>query len=123
VAVPNVIAHTSRKAARERARELLVQVGLEHRLNHRPSKLSGGEQQRVAIARALANTPHLLLADEPTGNLDLATGDKVFDMLTELVHITKIGALVATHNLDLAQRMDRIVELRDGHLVEQTAGR
>ena len=116
VCVPQMIAGRSRREASERARELLRMVGLEGRLTHRPSQLSGGEQQRVAIARALANGPQLLLADEPTGNLDHSTAEGVFEMLLNLVRETGVGALVATHNLDLANRMDRILELSDGQL-------
>ena len=117
VCVPQMIAGLSRRAASDRARDLLRMVGLEGRLTHRPSQLSGGEQQRVAIARALANGPQLLLADEPTGNLDHTTAEGVFEMLFRLVRETGVGALVATHNLDLANRMDRILELSDGQLV------
>ncbi len=123
VLLPQMIAGRPRKAARVRAEELLAQVGLTGRLSHRPSQLSGGEQQRVAIARALANAPTLLLADEPTGNLDHATADEIFDMLVKLVHDTGIGALVATHNQDLADRMDRTLELRDGVLVDHRSPR
>ncbi|MEM7446321.1 MAG: ABC transporter ATP-binding protein [Pseudomonadota bacterium] len=118
IALPQIIAGTAKRAAKERARELLDSVGLSQRASHRPARLSGGEQQRVAIARALANQPILLLADEPTGNLDHATADGVFEMLTNLIHTTSTAALVATHNLELAHRMDRVVELRDGHLME-----
>ena len=123
VMLPQMIAGRPRKAARMRAEELLAQVGLTGRLSHRPSQLSGGEQQRVAIARALANSPTLLLADEPTGNLDHNTADEIFDMLVKLVRDTGIGALVATHNPDLADRMDRTLELRDGVLVEHRSPR
>jgi lipoprotein-releasing system ATP-binding protein len=118
IVVPQMIAGVSRKAASERARELLDRVGLAGRTDHRPGRLSGGEQQRVAIARALANAPALLLADEPTGNLDPKTAEGVFAVLRELIVETKLGALIATHNLDLARRMDRIVELKDGKLEE-----
>jgi len=118
VALPQMIRGLAHKEANSRARELLTYLGLGQRLTHRPSELSGGEQQRVAIARALANAPRLLLADEPTGNLDPRTSDHVFDALTELVHATKVAALIATHNLDLAARMDRRVTLREGKLVE-----
>ncbi|OYX90377.1 MAG: ABC transporter [Azorhizobium sp. 32-67-21] len=103
---------------RARAGDLLSYLGLGHRLTHRPAELSGGEQQRVAIARALANAPRLLLADEPTGNLDPRTSAHVFGALTELVHATGVAALIATHNLDLAAQMDRRVTLRDGAIVE-----
>jgi lipoprotein-releasing system ATP-binding protein len=118
VIVPQMIAGVSRKAAGERARMLLERVGLGPRATHRPGKLSGGEQQRVAIARALANAPALLLADEPTGNLDPGTAEGVFAVLRELIAETQLGALIATHNLDLAGRMDRVIRLEDGRLVE-----
>ena len=114
VLLPQMIAGHSRRQAAQRAGELLERVGLTARADHRPTQLSGGEQQRVAIARALANEPRLLLADEPTGNLDLHTADDVFAVLQGLVLGSNRGALVATHNLDLAQRMDRVLELRDG---------
>ena len=117
VMIPQMIAGVSRKAARERARKLLDRVGLLPRESHRPARLSGGEQQRVAIMRALANDPHVLLADEPTGNLDHTTGDIVMGELVGLVRDTGLAALVATHNLELARRMDRVIELRDGVLV------
>ncbi|MEX2632291.1 MAG: ABC transporter ATP-binding protein [Tistlia sp.] len=117
--VPQRIAGTGRRAAAERAAELLEAVGLKERMEHRPGRLSGGEQQRVAIARAIANRPRVLLADEPTGNLDPHTADGVFQMLTALVRRTGLAALVATHNHELAQRMDRVVALRDGRLVAQ----
>ncbi|MEZ5669188.1 MAG: ABC transporter ATP-binding protein [Alphaproteobacteria bacterium] len=118
VMIPQLIEGAPKREARARATELLVRVGLERRLTHRPSRLSGGEQQRVAVARSLANRPHLLLADEPTGNLDSETGDSVFAMLTELVRETGLAALIATHNQELARRMDRVVVLRDGQLHE-----
>jgi lipoprotein-releasing system ATP-binding protein len=118
IVVPQMIAGVSRKAASERALDLLDRVGLRGRATHRPGKLSGGEQQRVAIARALANAPALLLADEPTGNLDPNTAEGVFAVLRALIAETKLGALIATHNLDLARRMDRIVELKDGILIQ-----
>jgi lipoprotein-releasing system ATP-binding protein len=117
VIIPQMIAGKSRAAARPRAADLLGRVGLAGRLEHRPGKLSGGEQQRVAIARALANAPRILLADEPTGNLDIHTSDDVFAMLTGLVRDLKVAALIATHNLDIADRMDRVVTLREGVLV------
>jgi lipoprotein-releasing system ATP-binding protein len=120
VVVPQMIDGVSRNAAGKRAAELLGEVGLSARLDHRPARLSGGEQQRVAIVRAMANRPKVLLADEPTGNLDPATAGTVFDMLARLVKATGLAALVATHNNELARRMDRIVQLRDGILVEQT---
>ena len=116
IVIPQMIAQTDKKAAGERADELLATMGLTDRATHRPARLSGGEQQRVAIARALANKPNVLLADEPTGNLDQATADSLFGLLTDMVEQTGIGALVATHNLDLANRMNRIVRLEDGVL-------
>jgi lipoprotein-releasing system ATP-binding protein len=118
VILPQMIAGLSRGKARGRALELLAMVGLSQRAEHRPAQLSGGEQQRVAIARALANGPALLLADEPTGNLDHTTADGVFAMLVKLVRAVGLGALVATHNLALADQMDRILALDDGKLVE-----
>jgi len=117
VIVPQMIAGASRGEAGKRAHALLDRVGLGGRASHRPGKLSGGEQQRVAIARALANEPALLLADEPTGNLDPKTAEGVFGVLRELIAETGLGALIATHNLDLARRMDRVIELSDGLLV------
>jgi len=102
----------------KKATELLTIMGLEHRLTHRPAKLSGGEQQRVAIARALANNPSVLLADEPTGNLDEDTAEIVFQNFVELVRKQNVAAIVATHNTELASRMDRIVFVRDHHLIE-----
>ena len=104
-------------AARMRALDLLAQVGLSDRGHHRPSELSGGEQQRVAFCRALANAPNLLLADEPTGNLDPETSDHVFSVLMELVRATGMAALIATHNMDLAARMDRQVRLDKGQIL------
>ena len=106
----------ARRRARGKAAELLDHVGLVARVRHRPARLSGGEQQRVAIVRALANDPRVLLADEPTGNLDHATGDDVLRTLLDLVRHTGLAALIATHNLDLARRLDRIVGLEDGRL-------
>ena len=114
VVLPQMIAGTSRREARVKARELLAAVGLGARESHRPGKLSGGEQQRVAIARALANSPRLLIADEPTGNLDQDTAADVFSMLIEKVRQTGVAALIATHNSDLATRMDRVLALRNG---------
>ena len=116
VAMPQIIAGKSKRDAHARAAELLIQLGLGERFTHRPARLSGGEQQRVAIARALANRPQLLLADEPTGNLDEQTSSAVFDMLIDLVRQAGIGALIATHNMDLADKMDRIFELKNGRL-------
>ena len=118
VAIPSIVAGFSRSQARARAHELLCWLGLEEREKHRPGELSGGEQQRVAIARALAAGPSLLLADEPTGNLDPATASDVFEVLLKLVRGAGLAALVATHNPDLASRMDRVVRLEDGRLVE-----
>ncbi|TVR82276.1 MAG: ABC transporter ATP-binding protein [Rhodospirillales bacterium] len=117
IAIPQIIAGRSRREARERSRELLTCLGLEQRASHRPGRLSGGEQQRVAIGRALANVPKVLLADEPTGNLDPHTADEVFRMLLALVRSAGLAAVVATHNVALAERMDRIVLLEDGVLV------
>jgi lipoprotein-releasing system ATP-binding protein len=117
VVLPQMIANQTRRTAEERARHLLTTFGLASRLNHLPGKLSGGEQQRVAIARALANGPKLLLADEPTGNLDVATAEAVFSELLSIVRDHGLAALIATHNPDLAARMDRTVTLRDGRLV------
>jgi lipoprotein-releasing system ATP-binding protein len=116
VMLPQMIAGVPRRRARERAVELLDQVGLTSRAGHRPPRLSGGEQQRVAIVRALANDPKILLGDEPTGNLDHATGETVLETLLDLVRRTRLAALIATHNLDLARRLDRIVALEDGRL-------
>ncbi|MBV1702548.1 MAG: ABC transporter ATP-binding protein [Hyphomicrobiales bacterium] len=118
VMLPQMIRGLSRREAQRRAHELLDYLGLGQRKTHRPAQLSGGEQQRVAIARAVANAPNILLADEPTGNLDPVTADKVFGTLTTLVKATGLAALIATHNLDLAARMDRRVTLRDGQVVE-----
>ncbi|WP_168220280.1 ABC transporter ATP-binding protein [Azospirillum thermophilum] len=118
IVLPQMIAGVPKRVARQRADELLHMVGLDQRGSHRPARLSGGEQQRVAIARALANAPSLLIADEPTGNLDPHTAEHVFAMLTAIVRQASVGALVATHNLELAQRMDRVMEMRDGQLVE-----
>lgn len=118
VGLPQRAAGVGRGAAVARARALLESVGLGHRMTHRPAELSGGEQQRVAFARALANAPQLLLADEPTGNLDPETSEQVFSMLLGLVRETGLAALIATHNAELAGRMDRILRLRDGRLAE-----
>ena len=116
VMLPQLVAGVARPRALERAHELLASLGLDHRLTHRPSQLSGGEQQRVAVARALANKPQLVLADEPTGNLDEVTSDKVLAQFLELVRGQGSAALVATHNERLAQRMDRVVRIHDGVL-------
>ncbi|HEY7230618.1 MAG TPA: ABC transporter ATP-binding protein [Pseudolabrys sp.] len=118
VMLPQMIRGLARAEARARATELLEYLGLRGRLGHRPSELSGGEQQRVAIARAVANAPRILLADEPTGNLDLHTAEHVFRTLSQLVSATGLAAIIATHNMDLAARMDRRVTLRDGRIVE-----
>ncbi len=118
VMMPQFIAGASRQEAENRARDLLTRMGLASRLEHRPSELSGGEQQRVAIARALANRPLLLLADEPTGNLDPETAARVHDELLRLIREEGLGALVATHNLELARGMSRIARLDRGRIVE-----
>ena len=116
--LPQMVRGLRRKAASERAVELLSYLGLKDRLNHRPAELSGGEQQRVAIARAVANAPRILLADEPTGNLDVRTADHVFGALGQLVRASGLAAVIATHNLDIAAQMDRRVTIRDGLVVE-----
>ena len=116
VVVPQMIAGVSKSAARKRGSELLGMVGLSEREGHRPAKLSGGEQQRVAIARALANSPKVLIADEPTGNLDQETAERVFELLMRLTRETGVSLLVATHNPDLAARMDRTLTLKNGLL-------
>jgi len=116
VMIPQMIAGVARGAARDKAAGLLRQVGLGERLTHRPARLSGGEQQRVAIVRALANDPKVLLADEPTGNLDHATAESVMASLIEITRATGLAALIATHNLDLARRLDRILALEDGRV-------
>jgi len=118
VLLPQMIRGLSKGEARARAVELLDYLGLGQRLTHRPAELSGGEQQRVAIARAVANAPRILLADEPTGNLDLHTAEHVFRALTELVKASGLAAIVATHNMDLAARMDRRVAIREGQIHE-----
>lgn len=118
ITLPQFANGVAPEAAQARARELLSAVGVEPRAGHRPAALSGGEQQRVAFCRALANAPRLLLADEPTGNLDPGTSDQVFGALMNLVRGTGMAALIATHNLELAGRMDRIVRLQNGRLVE-----
>ncbi|HYB54769.1 MAG TPA: ABC transporter ATP-binding protein [Alphaproteobacteria bacterium] len=117
VMLPQLIAGLSREVARERARQLLAMVGLKERESHRPARLSGGEQQRVAIVRAIANAPRVLLADEPTGNLDRDTAQNVFTQLHAIVRQTGLAALVATHNQELARRMDRVLELSAGRVV------
>jgi lipoprotein-releasing system ATP-binding protein len=118
VMLPQMIRGLGKDKARERAEELLAYLGLKNRLSHRPAELSGGEQQRVAIARAVANAPRILLADEPTGNLDPHTADHVFNTLTQLVRASGLAALIATHNMDLARRMDRRVTINNGLVVE-----
>ena len=118
VMLPQMIRGLGKRDAAARAAELLSYLGLKERLTHRPAELSGGEQQRVAIARAVANAPRVLLADEPTGNLDLRTADRVFEALTQLVRASGLAAIIATHNMDLAARMDRQVTLQDGRVVE-----
>ena len=118
VMLPQMIRGLSKKEARKRADELLSYLGLKERVDHRPGQLSGGEQQRVAIARAVANAPRILLADEPTGNLDPRTAGHVFQALTQLVRASGLAAVIATHNLELAQRMDRRVTLEQGRVVE-----
>lgn len=120
VALPQMIAGRPRAAAQARAADLLSELGLAERLTHQPPQLSGGEQQRVAVARALANSPRLLLADEPTGNLDPTTSTAVFDNLYDLARRQGIAAVVATHNLELARHMDRVLTLKDGHLEPHT---
>lgn len=122
VALPLRMARTPARQAEARARELLVALGLAERLDHLPAQLSGGEQQRVAVARALANDPLLLLADEPTGNLDPATSQQVFEALKTIIKQRGVGAIIATHNMELARHMDRVVRLVDGVLVETAPG-
>ncbi len=117
VAIPQMIAGKSQAAARAEAKRLLTIVGLEHRLDHTPSQMSGGEQQRVAISRAIANRPQVLLGDEPTGNLDPATSTRVFQSLLTLTRQEGFSALVATHNMELTQFMDRVLTVRDGMIV------
>ena len=118
VMLPQMIRGLSRKDASARAVELLDYLGLRDRLTHRPAELSGGEQQRVAIARAVANAPRILLADEPTGNLDIHTAERVFGALTQLVRASGLATIIATHNMDLAARMDRRITLREGRVEE-----
>jgi lipoprotein-releasing system ATP-binding protein len=116
VMLPQMIAGVARRAARDKAAALLERVGLAERLDHRPARLSGGEQQRVALVRALANDPKILLADEPTGNLDHTTATSVMAILIEIVRASGLAALIATHNFEQAHRLDRIVALEDGRL-------
>jgi len=118
VMMPQLIAGADKSTASRRAKELLERFGLGKRLEHRPAELSGGEQQRVAIARALANRPQLLLADEPTGNLDPRTSDQVHGEFLRVISEEGVGALVATHNVELARRMSRLVRLEDGRLLQ-----
>ena len=118
VMLPQMIRGLKRSEARTRASELLSYLGLKDRLEHRPAELSGGEQQRVAIARAVANAPRVLLADEPTGNLDQRTSERVFATMSQLVRASGLAAIIATHNLDIAAQMDRRVTIRDGAVVE-----
>jgi lipoprotein-releasing system ATP-binding protein len=118
VMLPQMIRGLKRAETVKRAHEILAYLGLEDRVTHRPAELSGGEQQRVAIARAVANAPRALFADEPTGNLDPQTADHVFNALMQLVKATRVAMLIATHNLELADRMDRRVSLENGHVVE-----
>jgi lipoprotein-releasing system ATP-binding protein len=117
IIIPQKISRVCKEIANHKADDLLNAMGLLNRASHRPARLSGGEQQRVAIARALANNPAILLADEPTGNLDSVTADVVFELLTKLVQNSGVGALIATHNSDLATRMDRVVRLDGGFLI------
>ncbi len=119
VAMPAMIAGRGGAYARQRAETLLSGLGLGERLDHQPAQLSGGEQQRVAIARALTNEPRLLLADEPTGNLDPETASAVFQQLYDLARTTGVAAVIATHNLELARYMDRVFAMKDGHLEKQ----
>jgi lipoprotein-releasing system ATP-binding protein len=118
VMLPQMIRGLKRSETIQRAKEILAYLGLGERITHRPAELSGGEQQRVAIARAVANAPRVLFADEPTGNLDPHTADHVFQALMQLVRATRVSMLIATHNMDLAARMDRRVSLEDGHVIE-----
>ena len=118
VMLPQMIRGLKRSETIKRSTEILSYLGLGHRTNHRPAELSGGEQQRVAIARAVANAPRALLADEPTGNLDPQTAEHVFDGLMQLVRATRVAMLIATHNMELANRMDRRVSLSNGQIVE-----
>ena len=118
VMLPQMIRGLKRGETVKRASEILSYLGLSDRLKHRPAELSGGEQQRVAIARAVANAPRALLADEPTGNLDPNTADHVFQALMQLVKATRVAMLIATHNMELAHRMDRRVSLENGQVVE-----
>lgn len=120
VVIPQMILGKRRRQAEARARELLTGLGLGSRVDHRPAELSGGEQQRTAICRGVANAPQLLLADEPTGNLDPSTSEFVFQELVELIRRQGVAALIATHNMELAQRMDRVLRMHEGQLVDVT---
>lgn len=117
IMLPQMIAGVTREDAKRRALDLLALIGLVPRAGHRPARLSGGEQQRVALARALANAPQILIADEPTGNLDPQTADQVFEVLQNLVRTQNLALLMATHNHDLAHRIGRVAELKDGRLL------
>ncbi|EHD14753.1 lipoprotein ABC transporter, ATP-binding protein [Commensalibacter intestini A911] len=117
VMMPQMIDKKSKSEAKQKATEWLKKFDLGHRINHQPGKLSGGEKQRVAIARALANSPHILLADEPTGNLDTKTADHVFDLLLNVVRQERLAALIVTHNNELASKMDRVMTLQEGKIV------
>ncbi|MBT5859890.1 MAG: ATP-binding cassette domain-containing protein, partial [Alphaproteobacteria bacterium] len=119
VVLPQRIAGRGISQSEAHAKDLLGRLGLEERLNHRPGKLSGGERQRVAIARGVANNPDVLLGDEPTGNLDQRTADTVFQALLDLVREHNVSALIATHNAELAQRMDRTLVVHDGKLIPE----
>lgn len=119
VIIPQMINGNNKKMAAKRAKYLLDKMGLKNRINHRPSELSGGEQQRVAIARALANSPALLLADEPTGNLDPETAANVFAILTDMVKEISLATLIVTHNPELAKKMDRVITIQNGRLIEK----
>lgn len=121
VVIPQMILGKRRREAEARARELLTALGLGPRVDHRPAELSGGEQQRTAICRGVANSPQLLLADEPTGNLDPHTSEFVFQELVALIRQQGVAALIATHNIELARRMDRILQMHEGQLVDVTA--
>lgn len=118
ISIPQIINGKSKKVSRKRAKELLEWLGLSERSTHRPARLSGGEQQRVAIGRALSNAPKLLLADEPTGNLDPHTADEIFNVLMRLARGAGLTALIATHNTQLASRMDRVITLQEGYVVD-----
>ena len=118
IVLPQLANGVSDAKASDRAKQLLDRVGISARAGHRPAALSGGEQQRVAFCRALANEPRLLLADEPTGNLDPATSDQVFDAMMQLVAETGLAAVIATHNMELAARMDRVLRLENGKLID-----